>query len=353
MKLFLSLFAISIISSFSYAQDLEKLFEEKKPAVALINSGGGVCSGSLIEAEITLTAAHCVDRLYTPYVVYGKTEYKSAIVAMDRDLDLALIRHLPVKDVKPVPIKKAKEKLKQGQKLATIGHPLTPKPFANPPFSTEFSYLMSQGILSGKNSYDLITDMSLSPGNSGGPIFDEKGEQVGVVSRKRIDMGVGNIGVGAHHESIHSFLKDSKKDFVLPWFFAKTSGFGNITYNTLSADLAPQGIDSYGLWTFDIGLNFFQRLDSYWKIPLHKPENLDDFYEFRMAYHLRFEMANHTYLLLSPIYGWARLNEEQSNSLGVQISHSALPLSLRYVSYDKTEALGDIYSWEFSLGSSF
>ena len=65
------------------------------------------------------------------------------------------------------------------------------------------------------------------------------------------------------------------------------------------------------------------------------------------------EMANHTYLLLSPIYGWARLNEEQSNSLGLQISHSALPLSLRYLSYDKTDSLGDIHSLELSLGSSF
>lgn len=66
------------------------------------------------------------------------------------------------------------------------------------PSDTELGQSISKGILSGKRvmnekSY-LQTDASVSPGNSGGPLINQKGEILGLVNAKIISRGTEGVG---------------------------------------------------------------------------------------------------------------------------------------------------------------
>ena len=66
------------------------------------------------------------------------------------------------------------------------------------PNSTDLSNTVTKGIISGKrdneNGIKLIqTDVSVSPGNSGGPLIDSNGLVIGIVSQKLIGMGTDGI----------------------------------------------------------------------------------------------------------------------------------------------------------------
>jgi S1-C subfamily serine protease len=56
---------------------------------------------------------------------------------------------------------------------------------------------VARGIVSGKRRFDdlvyLQTDMAVSPGNSGGPVINSKGEIIGLVQGKIIGKGVEGI----------------------------------------------------------------------------------------------------------------------------------------------------------------
>ena len=62
----------------------------------------------------------------------------------------------------------------------------------------ELGQSVAKGILSGKRKIKdkiyIQTDMAVSPGNSGGPLLNEKGEIIGIVQRKIVDEGVEGIG---------------------------------------------------------------------------------------------------------------------------------------------------------------
>lgn len=66
------------------------------------------------------------------------------------------------------------------------------------PNSTDLSNTVTKGIISGKrdndNGIELIqTDVSVSPGNSGGPLIDNNGLVIGIISQKLIGMGTDGI----------------------------------------------------------------------------------------------------------------------------------------------------------------
>jgi S1-C subfamily serine protease len=66
------------------------------------------------------------------------------------------------------------------------------------PSAMELNQTMTKGIISGRRSFDgheyFQTDVSINKGNSGGPLIDDDGEVIGMVTSKMIGRGIEGIG---------------------------------------------------------------------------------------------------------------------------------------------------------------
>lgn len=224
----------------SHAKDWSVIYREATPSIPILTMSGGYCSGSLIEADLILTAAHCVAPLRRLQIAWPKTldthsdkakkpvvTFEDAtVIALDKKLDLALIKLAQAKVVAPLKIAAKEKPLSPGDEVATIGHPATPEMSwsSNQTFKQDETYLISTGVVSGLSEEDLISDMSLTPGNSGGPVLNRDGELVAVVSRKRIGPAVGAIGYSTQKDKIHSFVNEFKADKKSPvtWLQAQS-----------------------------------------------------------------------------------------------------------------------------------
>lgn len=179
-------FADLVASSDSSVVQIE-VIEKKNPGIGNpgnFASSEGLGSGVLIgeNSNYILTAAHVVANAIKIQVVFADgTKLSATIKRVDKTADLAIIQlerpvtHLP----------KAKlgdsDKTRVGDEIFIIGSPFG------------LSHSVSKGIISGKHTeYNetnqgramefFQTDASINQGNSGGPMFNMKGEVIGIVS---------------------------------------------------------------------------------------------------------------------------------------------------------------------------
>ena len=137
-----------------------------------------VGSGFIISSDgYLITNAHVVDGADEVTVkLTDKREYKAKVIGADKRTDVALMK-IEAKDLPKVTIGDP-EKLKVGEWVVAIGKP----------FGLEST--MTAGIVSAKgrdlpqeNLVPFIqTDAAVNPGNSGGPLFNLRGEVVGINS---------------------------------------------------------------------------------------------------------------------------------------------------------------------------
>jgi serine protease Do len=122
--------------------------------------------------------------------LFDKKEYDAEIVGRDPKTDVALIKITPDGDLSVTKLGNSEE-LNVGEWVMAIGIP----------FGLEQT--VTVGIVSGKwqrigrGPYEnfIQTDAAINRGNSGGPLFNMKGEVVGVNSAIFSTSG-GNIGIG-------------------------------------------------------------------------------------------------------------------------------------------------------------
>ena len=90
------------------------------------------------------------------------------VIAINKDLDIALVWVARHSGERPFlqPIAEAK----QGEQIFVIGHP------------EGLRFTLSTGIVSRTQNSTLQVSAPISPGNSGGPVYDERGNLVGIVS---------------------------------------------------------------------------------------------------------------------------------------------------------------------------
>jgi S1-C subfamily serine protease len=63
------------------------------------------------------------------------------------------------------------------------------------------------GVRKNDGNYWIQTDVSVNPGNSGGPLISQNGELLGVVNSKIVGFGVEGIAFCIPAEKVSEFLK--------------------------------------------------------------------------------------------------------------------------------------------------
>lgn len=154
------------------------------------NPHGGHGSGLLIDASgLIVTAKHVVTDAHVVVVRIPGDErvYPAVVVYEDPEHDVAVLR-IPHGSYTTLPLPAGSVPLRVRETVDAVGYPLDP---------TRMHPQSSRGIIAGLlPSGELQLDMSVNPGNSGGPLLDGEGRVVGlVVARGRLDRGVEGIAV--------------------------------------------------------------------------------------------------------------------------------------------------------------
>lgn len=169
------------------------VFDKILPSVVLIDarilksgdeSDHHLGTGTLIsDRGDILTARHVINQAIEIKIVYfDGTEAVASVVGEDASNDIAVLRANALPSIVVPAVLAGSGGLSVGDTAIAVGHP-----FGIP-------YSLSQGVVSGlhrdfksKDSDVTITntiqfDAAVNPGNSGGPLLDEHGEVVGIVT---------------------------------------------------------------------------------------------------------------------------------------------------------------------------
>jgi serine protease Do len=151
-----------------------QIAERSTNSIALIRVDGGLGSGFVVgEDGRVATNFHVIRGANEAKVVLGNgKEYQAVeVLAVDEDQDLAILR-IEARKLKPLPLGDS-TKIKPGERIVAIGHPLG------------LGATVSDGLVSGlreiseKQSLVQIS-APISQGSSGGPVFNDRGEVIGV-----------------------------------------------------------------------------------------------------------------------------------------------------------------------------
>lgn len=339
-------------SAAEWTQQAEKL----EKAVPILFSGGGLCSGSLVSREYVLTAWHCVDRLLPIEVAWQddlKNGTKASVARINKSLDLALLKLETPSDRPTVAIAKSNS-LQVGQAVATMGHPMALKPFSRGSVDETLIGVFSTGVVSKVNTKkkEFVTDMSISPGNSGGPVVNAQGELVGVVSRKHMGMGVGQIGIIPGPEGINQLVDDkADKAIVRPrWMDADTRAGLILTGSEHSLFKDLPNLDSWLTGVY-FHLDLFDRLriafeDSFDESPDY------DAWGFGWAFHFPLARA----ITMSVVPAWEQWTyhangaEVDYDGYSLAVEFSGFPLRFRWSQLDGPTGSENIFTVGLNLG---
>jgi serine protease Do len=148
----------------------------------------GVGSGFILSADgYVMTNAHVVENATTIYVTLtDKREFKGKLIGSDKRTDVALVK-IEASGLPRMAIGDSKA-IRVGQWVLAIGSP----------FGLENT--VTAGIVSakGRDTGELLpfiqTDVAVNPGNSGGPLINQRGEVIGINSQILSGTG-GSIGI--------------------------------------------------------------------------------------------------------------------------------------------------------------
>jgi serine protease Do len=164
-------------------------------AVVTIHAGKSFGSGSIVSSDGLVITNHHVVRPAGGSTIGVRTisgsKYEGQVIGVDTANDLALIK-LRTQDRLPVIQMASSQTTQTGQKVCAIG-----SPYGHPG-------VLTRGTLKTvRNNGDLQSALLLEPGNSGGPLLNQRGEMIGInkaiwQSRNGVNSGISfatNLGV--------------------------------------------------------------------------------------------------------------------------------------------------------------
>lgn len=158
------------------ARTPEELFRALLPACVTIMDGKGIGSGSWIAPDgLAVTNAHVVGVDAVRVLLHDGREVPGRVVARDPVNDLALVRAAVDAPVQPVELEPRAPAV--GAQVIFIGAP------AGAAWSLGSGQVAAHRREEGVELFQL--QAPVNPGNSGGPVFDLTGRQVGVIVSRR------------------------------------------------------------------------------------------------------------------------------------------------------------------------
>ena len=171
-----------MVDGFSATQIYEQNINSVVAVTCKLSNGASAGTGFIISEDgYIVTNHHVIEDAQSVYVnlVSGK-QYKCEIVGSDAANDIAVLK-ADAAELKPVSIGKSGE-VKVGEPVVAIGNALG-----------ELSFSLTGGYVSGINREIttegtvinmLQTDLAINSGNSGGPLFNAKGQVIGITTAK-------------------------------------------------------------------------------------------------------------------------------------------------------------------------
>jgi Trypsin-like peptidase domain len=172
---FLFFIIISIANFSAFALEGEKVYELTSKSIVVIKVEGGLGSGVLITKTLIATNCHVVKASKSINIEFFNERSAGCIIARNDQNDICVVElEKPLPNAIPVGGFRAWNSLKQGETVYTLGAPKS------------FKYTFSAGIISQKREHlggkVIQFDASISPGNSGGGLFDRDGKLIGLPS---------------------------------------------------------------------------------------------------------------------------------------------------------------------------
>ncbi len=254
---------------------LEKIKKEADLKEEDFKETVGFCTGFLVEKNILLTAHHCIspppglsiEKDFILKTFDNREIIPKRILGFDFTKDYVF---LEIEGFNDNPFFHFTEKIEIGQKVFTIGN------------VAGEGLAIREGIISGEteDANDptvkyIRFSAAASPGNSGGPLLNERGEVVALVSRKNMAENY-NIGIS------YNDLKNGFNNFVL------NKDPKEIVFDSKTSDLNFGGIEYYLAKSFRLPL--LEKLDN-------KPHLLEILNKFQVKIQVpfNFDQAHELY----------------------------------------------------------
>lgn len=213
-----------------------------------VESGAG--SGVIISSDgYILTCAHVVDGASTITVTIGDKDYTATLVGEDTTSDIAVIK-IDADGLPPATVGNS-DSLKVGQSVMAVGNPLGE--LGGTVTGGMISALNRSVTIQGSSSVNTMSliqmDASVSPGNSGGGLFNMNGELVGIVNAKSSSSDAEGLGFAI---PINDAIKVAQE--LLENGYVTGRPYLGITYLAVEdAQTAAQlGVNAYGVYVVEV-----------------------------------------------------------------------------------------------------
>ena len=209
-----------------------------------VESGAG--SGVIISSDgYILTCAHVVDGASTITVTIGDKDYTATLVGEDTTSDIAVIK-IDADGLTPATVGNS-DSLKVGQSVMAVGNPLGE--LGGTVTGGMISALNRSVTIQGSSSVNTMSliqmDASVSPGNSGGGLFNMNGELVGIVNAKSSSSDAEGLGFAIPIKVAQELLENG---------YVTGRPYLGITYLAVTdAQTASQlGVNAYGVYVVEV-----------------------------------------------------------------------------------------------------
>ena len=213
-----------------------------------VESGAG--SGVIISSDgYILTCAHVVDGASTITVTIGNKDYTATLVGEDTTSDIAVIK-IDADGLTPATVGNS-DGLKVGQSVMAVGNPLGE--LGGTVTGGMISALNRSVTIQGSSSVNTMSliqmDASVSPGNSGGGLFNMNGELIGIVNAKSSSSDAEGLGFAI---PINDAIKVAQE--LLENGYVTGRPYLGITYLAVEdAQTASQlGVNAYGVYVVEV-----------------------------------------------------------------------------------------------------
>ena len=209
-----------------------------------VQSGAG--SGVVISQDgYILTCAHVVNGASSVKVQLSNGDsYDATIVGSDSTSDVAVLK-IDATDLTSAVVGDS-DKLAVGETAVAVGNPLGT--LSNTVTAGYVSALNRQVTVENNNMTLIQTDASISPGNSGGGLFNGNGELIGVVNAKSSSEDAEGIGFAIPINSAMQIAKD-----LIENGYVARPALGVSIYDVTDAQTAQQlGVANYGVYVVKV-----------------------------------------------------------------------------------------------------